>query len=142
MENYMSEEKWIFGATAIGFAGFGIALLIFPNLIGLIGVKELKNSGLVEIRAMYGGLQLGLGLFFLLALNRPRWVRAGLVLQVCILGGLVIGRIFGLVVVNWQAKPLVYLILAAELILAILGTSALISYKKAKKKSEFEIRKT
>ena len=137
----MSQEKWIFGATAIGFAGFGIALLIFPNLIGLVGVKELTNSGLVEIRALYGGLELGIGLFFLLALNRPKWVRATLVAQVCLVGGLALGRIFGLVATNWQAKPVVYLILAAELILAILGASTLISNKKAKKKNEFEIKK-
>ena len=138
----MSQEKWIFGATAIGFAGFGIALLIFPNLIGLVGVKELTNSGLVEVRAMYGGLQLGIGLFFLLALNRPKWVRAALVAQVCLVSGLALGRIFGLVVTNWHAKPVIYLILAAELILAILGASTLISHKKAKKKSEVEIRET
>ena len=132
----MSQEKWLFGATAIGFAGFGIALLIFPNLIGLVGVKDLTNSGLVEIRTMYGGLQLGLGLFFLLALNRPKWVNAALVAQVCLVSGLALGRIFGLVVTHWQAKPLVYLILAAELILAIIGASTLISHKKAKKNSE------
>ena len=136
----MSQEKWIFGATAIGFAGFGIALLIFPNLIGLVGVKELTNSGLVEIRAMYGGLQLGLALFFLLAINRPRWVRPGLIIHMCVIGGLAIGRIFGLVVTNWQAKPLVYLILAAELILLILSVGAFIEIKKEKKKKEEERR--
>lgn len=137
----MSQEKWVFGATAIGFAGFGIALLIFPNLIGMVGIKELTNSGLVEIRALYGGLKLGIGLFFLLALNRPQWVRAALVAQVCLVSGLALGRIFGLVVSNWQTKPIIYLILAAELILAILGAITLISNKKAKKKNEFEIKK-
>ncbi len=138
----MSQEKWIFGATAIGFAGFGIALLIFPNLIGLVGVKELAPSGMVEIRAFYGGLELGIALFFLLVLNRPKWMKPALVLQVCLLGGVAIGRIFGLVVIHWQAKPIIYLILAAELILAILGAITLFSNNKAKKKNEFGIDKT
>jgi hypothetical protein len=132
----MTQEKWIFGATAIGFAGFGLALLIFPNLIGMVGVKELTNSGLVEIRAMYGGLQLGLALFFLLAINRPRWVRPALILHICVVGGLAIGRIFGLVVTNWAAKPLVYLLLAAELVLVIMASSTFIEIKKEKKRKE------
>lgn len=135
----MSQEKWIFGTTAIGFAGFGIALLIFPNLIGLVGVKELANSGLVEIRAMYGGLQLGLALFFLLAFNRPKWVRPALIVHMCVVGGLALGRVFGLVVTKWHAKPLVYTILAAELILVILAVGAFIELKKDKKKDEIEI---
>ena len=132
----MTQEKWIFGVTAIGFAGFGLALLIFPNVIGMVGVKELTNSGLVEIRAMYGGLQLGLALFFLLALNRPRWIRPALIIHMCVVGGLALGRIFGLVVTNWAAKPLVYLLLAAELILVIMAVSAFIELKKEKKRKE------
>lgn len=135
----MSQEKWIFGTTAIGFAGVGIAMLIFPNLMGIVGVKELTNSGTVEIRALSGGLELGIGLFFLLALNRPKWASAALVAQVCLLGGLSLGRILGLVVIKWHAKPIIYLVLAAELLLAILGAITLISYKKTKKKNEFGI---
>jgi len=134
----MSKEKWIFGVTALGFAGVGIAMLIFPNLMSIVGVKELTNSGTVEIRALSGGLELGIGLFFLLALNRPKWFRPALVAQVCLLGGLSLGRILGLLIVNWNAKPLIYLVLAGELMLAILGASTLIMNKKVKKKNEFE----
>lgn len=134
----MSNEKWIFAATATGFAGFGIALLIFPGLLGVVGIKELSRSGEVEIRAVYGGLQIGLGLFFLLAFNRPRWARAGLVVQICSVGGLAIGRIFGLLVAGWAAKPFIYLILAVELILVILGANALIELNKTKKKNDHE----
>ena len=137
----MSKEKWIFGATAIGFGGFGIALLIFPSLLGLVGIKELTNSGLVEARAMYGGLQIGFGLFFLLALNRPKWFQPALIIHSCVVGGLVIGRIFGLAVEKWQAKPLIYIILAAEIVLVILSTTAFINLKNEKKTRDDAIEK-
>ena len=120
--------------TANGFAGLGITLLIFPGLLEIVGVMELTGSGTIEIRAFYGGLELGIALFFLLAINRPKWLKPALVLQVCILGGVAIGRMLGLVITSWQAQLVIYIILAAEGTLAILGAVALSKLQSEKPK--------
>jgi hypothetical protein len=50
-----------------------------------------------EIIAMYCGLQTGLGVFFLAAAARSRWVRAGLAAQIAVFTGLALGRLIGMV---------------------------------------------
>jgi len=53
------------------FAGYGIYLCFNPNY--LLELLELGHSipGKVEVRAMYGGLQLGVGLLLLWGAQRP-----------------------------------------------------------------------
>jgi len=51
-----------------------------PMLAGL-AIAQTEPSGLIEMRAFYGGLMLALGALFAAAALRREWLRAGLVLM-------------------------------------------------------------
>jgi hypothetical protein len=110
--------------AALGFAGFGVALLVRPTLLGVVDVALPTPAALTEIRAFYGGLELGLAAFFLLASTRDAWIRPALFAQVAALGGVVLARAVG-VIVDGSAEPPVLLFGAVEASGAVLGLLAL-----------------
>lgn len=74
--------------TGLVFGGFGVALFVSPDLLATVGVEIARRpAGAVELRAFYGGLELGMAAFFLLAAAREAWHRPGLFVQVLALGG-------------------------------------------------------
>ncbi len=79
------------------FVALGVAFLL--NAQGAANAMHLRSAGLnrVSIRAVEGGLQLGLGVFFLVANARERWIRAGLGAVMLTCGGLAFGRMVGMV---------------------------------------------
>ena len=83
--------------AALGFLGFGL-WLAFDPVGGLAGVDIAGTTaaGVVELRAFYGGLEIGLGLFLLICAARPDWRVPGLWLV--LLGNLAIGltRLYGI----------------------------------------------
>ena len=83
--------------AALGFLGFGLWLVVDP-VGGLAGVDIAGSTpaGVIELRAFYGGLEVGLGLFLLACAARPGWRVPGLWLVV--LGNLCIGlaRLYGI----------------------------------------------
>ena len=83
--------------AALGFLGFGAWLLVDPvgGLAG-VGIAGTTAAGVVELRAFYGGLEVGLGLFLLLCSARADWRVPGLWLV--LLSNLAIGltRLYGI----------------------------------------------
>jgi hypothetical protein len=112
------------GAASLGFAGFGAALLVRPSFLGVVGVALTEPAAAAEIRAFYGGLELGLAAFFARAAARAAWHRPALVAQVLAFGGVVLGRLVGLVV-DGAGAPLLFASLALEAAGAGLGLWAL-----------------
>ena len=83
--------------AGLGFLGFGAWLAVDP-VGGLAGVDIAGTApaGVVELRAFYGGLELGLGLFLLCCAAKPEWRTPGLWLV--LLSNLAIGltRLYGI----------------------------------------------
>lgn len=94
MDRFALIVLWLAG---LGFLGFGLWLLVDP-VGGLAGVdiEGTTAAGVVELRAFYGGLEVGLGLFLIACAQRPGWREAGLWLV--LLGNLGIGltRLYGI----------------------------------------------
>jgi hypothetical protein len=109
---------------ALGLAGFGVALLVRPSLLGVVGVELTGPAASTEIRAFYGGLELGLAAFFLAATRRDAWLRPALFAQAAGLGGIVAARLLG-VLIDGSAEPLIFLFAAIEGAGALLGLLAL-----------------
>ncbi|SOD03397.1 protein of unknown function [bacterium JGI 053] len=110
--------------AALAFAGFGVALLVRPALLGSLGIELGRPAAATEIRAFYGGLELGLAVFFALASTRDDWLRPALYAQAASLGGIVLARLIGFVV-DGSAEPLLLLFAAVEATGVVLGAVAL-----------------
>jgi hypothetical protein len=85
-------------------------------------------AALADGRAVYGGLTLGLGAFFLLAAQRPSMTRAGLWAAFLSIGAAGVGRGLG-VVLDGAGGPAVYPTLAFEFGLSALTAFALVRYE-------------
>lgn len=82
--------------AGLGFLGFGIAIAAAPEaVLAPVGVSA-TAAGWVELRAFYGGLELGLGLALLAAATRPAWRRPGLWLVALANGGIALARGIGI----------------------------------------------
>src|SRR5262245_11962653 len=85
--------------NAVVFVGFGLALLAFPSeLAALVDIELRSASALADARAMYGGLSLSVGAFFVLGLRRESWFVPSLFLVAASSGGLALGRIVSIAV--------------------------------------------
>ncbi|MFY2763114.1 DUF4345 family protein [Arenimonas sp. MALMAid1274] len=88
--------KWVLVLAGLGFLGFGVAIVIDPAVVlGAVGISG-TPAGLVELRAFYGGLELGFGAFLLACAWRREWFRAGLWLVALSNGGIAAARLLGI----------------------------------------------
>ena len=80
------------------FAGFGLGFMAAPSFFsGLFtGGVFSTPSAIIDVRATYGGLGLGLGLWLLLCSKEH--VRLGLVGSLIVLTSIMLGRVAGLIV--------------------------------------------
>ena len=83
--------------AGMGFLGFGVWLIVDPvGGLATVGIAARNPAGLIELRALYGGLELGLGAFFLLCAARPDWQRPGLWAVLLGNGGIGLTRLAGI----------------------------------------------
>ena len=84
--------------AGLGFLAFGLWLVIDPaGGLAMVDIAATSPAGLIELRGFYGGLELGLGVFFLMCAARPEWRRAGLWLIALGNGGIGLTRVVGIV---------------------------------------------
>ncbi|HET6604823.1 MAG TPA: DUF4345 family protein [Xanthomonadaceae bacterium] len=113
---------WIAG---LGFLGFGIALLVAPlPVMDWVGLQVSGAGADIEIRAFYGGLEIGLGLLLLYAAVNPAWRGFGLWLCVAAFGGLAGARAIGLLLAGGGPRMLWFAWLT-ELVVLVLAVVSL-----------------
>lgn len=120
----------ILWATGLIFTAYGLACFFDPSLAAnYAGLAITNTDARIEMSAMYGGVQIAVGVFSVMAaLNKvPR--AAALLLLTLVFGGLVIGRAYGLLNGSEGAGVYTYGALAFEL---ISGTLALIAWRSYK----------
>ncbi len=71
----MSAARFVLWTLAVVFIGFGVVALIQPSaMTGPPGLDASAPGAVTEVRALYGGLQIGLGAFLIwAALDPSRW---------------------------------------------------------------------
>jgi len=91
--------KFVLIFFGLSFGAFGVWALIAPAaLANLIHVTPETPGALTEIRAFYGGLEIGLAAFLLRAAFHRPWMPGALIALVVVAGGIAIGRGIGLVI--------------------------------------------
>ena len=87
--------KVVLWFSAIVFIAYGLACLYSPALpAGYAGLEMTNGDAFAEMRAMYGGLQFGFGLFCLMGALRADFLRPALTSVLLLLGGLALTRLY------------------------------------------------
>lgn len=105
--------------SSLCWIGLGLWAFVTPeSLLGAAGVAAGTRSGVVELRAMYGGLPTAVGVMAAAALVRPReFRRPALLVLAYLCGGLFVARLLGALLAR-EMTPF----LASALLFEILST--------------------
>jgi hypothetical protein len=88
--------KIVLALSAIAWFGYGAYCFATPAALETFaGVAATNPTATIEIRAMYGGLQMAIGIIALLGLSRPALQRPALLFLGLLCGGLGIARLLG-----------------------------------------------
>ena len=137
----MTFPRVVLGLTGAVFVTLGLGFLVAPEgLLGLMKIQVSPERALLEIRAMYGGLELGLGVFFIVAVFRERWIRAALGAQFLVLGGMGSTRLLALLFAG-SSDRLMVAFAVAEVIGAVLGIGAFGQARRILVNNRFERRR-
>jgi uncharacterized protein DUF4345 len=91
--------RWFLLLTGVVFAAIGVYTLVDPaQTLALVGLQVIEVSSRNEMRAVYGGLNLAVGLYLCAAFGNAGLRPAALTFIALITGGLVFGRLVSLVV--------------------------------------------
>lgn len=83
--------------AGLGFLGFGLWLLFDPvGGLARVGIAAARAEGVIELRAFYGGMEVGLGLFLIACALRADWQQAGLWLVLLANAGTGLARVAGM----------------------------------------------
>jgi len=119
-----------FARTYLRIAGvftlvFGVWYLLAPGfLLDAAGFEPVAPAGRTDVRATYGGFQLGLGAFLLWAAAEESRVRTALVLVVLSIGAVGLSRSVGLVL-DGSPNPFHVAGLTTEISLTLLTVYAI-----------------
>ena len=111
-------------AAALTFVGSALVSLASPQRLAQMVEFAPSPVGLMEVRAVYGGVFLGVGVFFALCACRESWFRPGLVAQICVMGGVVAVRSVSLAL-DGAPSVLLVMLFALETAVLVLGVVAL-----------------
>lgn len=95
----MKFAKAFIAITGLMFAYYGAYLIVDPKqLVEIANFSIPENTALTEIRAMYGGLQLAIGLFMLICCKQNQLVRPCLLFMLLAFLCLAATRTLGLLI--------------------------------------------
>ncbi len=78
---------------------FGLACLVAPSgMIAVTGIDLTSGQSTAEVRAMYGGAELGFGAFLLYASRSASLVRPALLALAMVMAGFALGRVSGVMI--------------------------------------------
>lgn len=122
----------VLGLGAVGFAVFGVQW--FANPIGMaqpLGIVLGNGDATSDARAVYGGLELGFGLFLAYSALSPARRTQGLAAGALTLGGLGFARIAGIALAPDGVSRATYSLLATDLIGIVVFTAAFVVSRNA-----------
>lgn len=90
--------RWVLGVAGAIFLGLGLACIFVPSMIiGAMDVKAEPGKALADIRAVYGGLDLAIGILLIYFFVRKQW-STGLAISTLVCACLAAGRLVGILI--------------------------------------------
>lgn len=133
MNSALKPSWWIRAivvVNALVFVDFGLAFLAVPEgLTRMLDIELHSASALADLRAVYGGLSLAVGVCMFAGLRNTTWLAPTLLLVMLTSGGLAFGRVYSmlasgmpnLAILGFLATELVSLLWAAWAYRALLA---------------------
>jgi len=119
----MQFGRMVLGMSAVGWLGFGVWLYANPLNLVEVGLTADTGLGRTEVRAFYGGLEIGIAAFLLWCALRRERTRIGLVAAMLTIGGTGLGRLSGIALEGFQTSTLMWVFVGIEL-----GAASLTGY--------------
>lgn len=118
----MKLEQILIRLAAAFFILYGLLFTLFPGFFsGLVtGSVPSSASGLIDMRATYGGLSIAVGALMMILASKAETLRLGLLSVVLVLLGMATARSIG-IVLDGDANLLMYVYLAAEILPALVA---------------------
>ncbi|MCA9530237.1 MAG: DUF4345 family protein [Myxococcales bacterium] len=112
-------------ATGFAFVSLGTTFAAFPRRFALrVGLVARNADALADVRAIYGGLEIGVGLFLIWCALSPRRAFAGAVLGVLVMAAIVGSRAAGSALVPGTTSMTTNALLLESLALVLNGLAA------------------
>jgi hypothetical protein len=93
----MTLWRFLLALLGLGFVGFGFAFIFSPDqMAAVVSLSFAAPSARTDVRALYGGMEFGVGVFLLLCAMRREFVRVGLFAGACVLIATATARSVGL----------------------------------------------
>ena len=110
---------------------FGIAFMVDPHgMTGQFGITLAGTDAIADVSAVYGGFEIGMGLFLVWAAMNPPYLKAGLVAATFSLVGFMSGRIIG-IVHGGAPTEATFRLLSLDVVGALLNVVFLVLYLRA-----------
>jgi hypothetical protein len=94
----MTPWRLVLALIAATYAVFGFISMFSPSeMAAMLGITFLSDAARTDFRAMYGGLEIGVGAFLFICALRREYVRVGLFAAACVLVAMATSRTVGLV---------------------------------------------
>jgi hypothetical protein len=108
----MNSQRWFLGLSAGMWFLYGLYCFCVPSALLAGGVVAATATGTAELRAMYGGLQMALGVLALLGLTRADLTRGALITLGLVTAGLGTTRLLAtLLGGGWSSYTLMALVI-------------------------------
>ena len=121
----MSFQRIVLVLGAAGFAGFGLIFAVAPEMLARqIDLGIASPAARTDVRAVYGGLEIGIAVFLFWCASAPHRVRFGLIALTTCFGAVFAARLLG-IILDGSLDPLTLSLLAVEVGGTVLGTIAL-----------------
>jgi hypothetical protein len=118
--------KIILWISTVSFVSYGLMCLFSPVLpTDYAGLAMNSGDAFAEVGAMYGGLQIGFGIFCLLGALRKDLYRPALISLVLLVGGLALARLYSTLTGVESVGVYTYGAMGYEFVTALLAALAL-----------------
>ena len=108
--------------NAVVFLTYGLGFMFFPNDLSFYVTDTVPTteSGLIDMRATYGGMSLGFGMLLVLMSRNSKLYPIGTMASIIIVGGMALGRIVGMIE-DGSPNTMMYIYLALEVVVVMIG---------------------
>ena len=116
----------LLAGSAVTF-GFGVAYLVASRRMArMVGIDVPSPGARADYRAIYGGAQIAMGVFFALAAWRPAWREPGLAALALFAAGFGVARLGSLAAERAGRDPQ-WVVGALEVLAALVAAAALVA---------------